>query len=95
MTEGATQLVEDQPKNARTVPARIIPVPRTVSEELQKSIALPLPDVYRLEPKTRDEWKYIIDALTAIWAEPLPKLREVLRVRVERQTMWQNGHVEV
>ena len=87
MTEGATQLVEDQPKNARTVPARIIPVPRTVSEELQKSIALPLPDVYRLEPKTRDEWKYIIDALTAIWAEPLPKLREVLRVRVERQTM--------
>ena len=86
MNHDAKQLVGDQPQNARSVPARIIPVPQTVSKELQRSIALPLPDVYRMEPETRDEWKNVIDALTAVWAEPLPKLRELLRVRTVPQT---------
>ena len=40
-----------------------------------------------MEPKSREEWKGLIDAVTTIWAEPLPQLRKVLRVRTVPQTV--------
>src|SRR4051794_9816786 len=87
MPQDASPLISQQPQNARAVPARIVPVPQTVSADLQQTISLPLPDLYRMEPKSREEWTAIIDAVTAIWAEPLPQLRKVLRVRTEPQTV--------
>jgi hypothetical protein len=68
MSKTATPLFEQHEENSRAVPARNIPVPQTVSVELQRAIALPLPDHYRLEPGTIEEWRSTIAALTTVWA---------------------------
>jgi acetyl esterase/lipase len=81
MTQNAAQLSREQFETAREVPARRIPVPQTVSAELQKATALPLPDLYRLDPQTTEEWKSTIDTVTAAFAAPLQQTREVLRIR--------------
>lgn len=44
----------------RNVPARVIPVPKDVSEQLQKSIAQPLDPLMYVEPKTIQEWREIV-----------------------------------
>ena len=48
--EGSVQPVSE--KNSRKVPARLIPVPNTVSPELQAVIARPLSSALRLVPRT-------------------------------------------
>jgi len=44
----------------RKVPAREIPVPMTVSPQLQKNIALPLNPLMYVEPKTIEQWRDIV-----------------------------------
>lgn len=44
----------------RKVPARNIPVPTTVSPQLQKNIAQPLDPLMFVEPKTIDQWREIV-----------------------------------
>jgi hypothetical protein len=68
-TNGGTAAQSDC---GRAVPARTIPVPISVSAELQKVIALPLDDVYRIEPKTREEWQAVTAGFSDAWAQPLP-----------------------
>lgn len=42
---------------SRTVPSRELPVPDTVSPEMQQAIALPARTLYRESPSTAEEWK--------------------------------------
>src|SRR5688572_16782475 len=50
---------------AREVPARLLPVPTTVSEQLAKFIAAPPNPTADDEPKTAEQWQALIDAYDA------------------------------
>jgi hypothetical protein len=41
----------------REVPAKTVPVPDTVSPQMQKLIAAPLTPTWNVIPKTADEWR--------------------------------------
>jgi acetyl esterase/lipase len=65
------------------MPARTIPVPDTVSPQMQKLIAAPLPPTWNVIPKTAAEWKQQVDAGAAAAMQALPALRKELGVAVE------------
>jgi monoterpene epsilon-lactone hydrolase len=69
------------------VPARSIPVPDTVSPQMQRLIATPLPAYWKIVPKSADEWKSLRDQGAARTMKQLPDLREQLGVRVEQQSI--------
>ena len=50
---------------AREVPARSIPVPETVSPQLQRIIGAPISPTWNVFPKTAAEWKTQVDAAAA------------------------------
>ena len=68
----------------RDVPARTVPVPNTVSPEMQALIGAPLSANWNVAPKTPEEWK----ALSAASAgRGLPALRERFGVKTEALTV--------
>ena len=71
----------------RDLPARTIPVPDTVSPQMQKLIAAPLSPTWNVIPKTAEEWKAQVDASAAAMVKTLPALREKLGVRMEPLTI--------
>jgi monoterpene epsilon-lactone hydrolase len=70
--------------SALDVPARTVPVPATVSPEMRKIIGAPVSPAWKLQPKTSEEWKSIVEAFAAVTISVLPGLRERLRVNVEK-----------
>jgi monoterpene epsilon-lactone hydrolase len=73
--------------SAREVPARSLPVPDTVSPQMQALIARPMSPVPNLKPETTADWKAIVDKAAQGVIATLPKLREQLGVSVEQTTM--------
>ncbi len=71
----------------RNLPARTIPVPSTVSPQIQKLIAAPLTPTWNVIPKTAEGWKAQVDAGAAAIVQTLPALRQQLRVQVEPLTI--------
>jgi monoterpene epsilon-lactone hydrolase len=71
----------------REVPAHSLPVPSTVSPEVQKLIAAPLRQGWNAPPTTPDGWRELAGAGAAATARSLPAMRERLRVKVEPSTM--------
>lgn len=71
----------------REVPAKALPVPDTVSPQMQKLIAQPLTPTWNVIPKTPEEWKAQVNSGAAAAMLGLPALREALRVKVEPMTM--------
>jgi monoterpene epsilon-lactone hydrolase len=71
----------------RELPARSIPVPQSVSPQMQKLIAAPLASTWNVIPKTADEWKAQVNAGAAAVVLNLPALRKRLRVKVEPRTI--------
>ncbi|MBV8030235.1 MAG: alpha/beta hydrolase [Betaproteobacteria bacterium] len=71
----------------REVPAKSIPVPQTVSPEIQKLIAQPYSGTWNVFPPTAEEWKKQIGAVEAATVKGLPALREQLKVKVEPTTI--------
>jgi acetyl esterase/lipase len=69
------------------LPARTIPVPDTVSSQMQKLIAAPLNPMWNVIPKTADEWKAQVNASAAGTLQTLPALRQELHVKVEPLTI--------
>ena len=69
------------------MPARTIPVPNTVSPQIQKLIAAPLSPTWNVIPKTPAEWKAQVAAGAAATMKTLPALREKLGVKVEPITI--------
>jgi acetyl esterase/lipase len=66
------------------VPARKLPVPETVSPQVQKLIAAPLRPNWNVLPKTGEEWKPIAEAGAQGTIRNLPGLTERLKVRIEK-----------
>ena len=68
----------------RTVPGRVIPVPNTVSPELQEAIAAPyrVPN-WNANPKSATEWKELINRLADAGAPARREAREKLGVTLE------------
>lgn len=61
---------------AKEVKTRNIPVPQTVSPELQKLIGAKDPGWWNTHPKTTKEWKKWVAGLAAQTAAIIPPLRE-------------------
>ena len=69
--------------SGRDVPARTIPVPDTVSPQMQAFIAEPLNTRWQLKPESTEEWNAIVEKAAQSTIASLPKLREALGVTVE------------
>jgi epsilon-lactone hydrolase len=82
----ASQLCQQsvaQSAGTREVPARVIPVPDTVSPQLQAMIGRQLDPKFNIAPETTAEWKKRVDDAAAATVRGLPRLREALGVTVE------------
>ena len=71
----------------REVPAKTIPVPNTVSPELQQIIAQPLRTAWNTPPTTPEGWKQLAESLRAAAAPNVEAMRKRLQVKVEPGTM--------
>jgi epsilon-lactone hydrolase len=69
------------------VPARTVPVPNTVSPEMQKIIGAPLRQNWNIQPKTGEEWRQIAETGAAGTIKNLPGMLERLKVKVEKTTI--------
>jgi monoterpene epsilon-lactone hydrolase len=67
----------------REAPARMLPVPDTVSPQMQALIGRPLNPRYNIAPETTAEWKARVDEAARAVVAGLPRLREALGVTVE------------
>ena len=72
---------------SRDVPARSIPVPDTVSPQMQAIIAQPYNPNWNVVPKTPAEWKVIVDKAAAAVVATLPEIRDRLGVTVQPTTI--------
>jgi len=84
MTPAAAQ---SGPPSTREVPARSIPVPDTVSPQMQAVIARPFNPNFNLVPETTIDWKKRVDDAARNVVATLPRLREALGVSVEPTMM--------
>jgi len=75
------------PPGALEAPARTVPVPNTVSPEMQKLIGAPLRTNWNIQPKTGEEWKPVAEAGAAALIKNVPGMLERLKVKVERTTI--------
>src|SRR5262249_50169014 len=71
----------------REVPGHSVPVPDTVSPQMQKIIAAPLPPTWNVIPNTADEWRAQVNAGAAAIVAILPALRDQLHVKIEPQVI--------
>jgi len=78
---------EPSRETARVVPARSIPVPETVSPQMQAIIARPPSSHWSEVPKTSEAWKAEIQESAQGVIATLPKLRELLGVTVAPTTI--------
>src|SRR6266404_3679172 len=85
--QAQSQPVHPPPTMARDVPARSLPVPETVSPQMQAIIAQPLSPTWNVVPATVEECKTRVDkAASGVLAE-LPRIREALGVSVAPTTL--------
>jgi len=80
-------LVAAQAPAPREVPSRLLPVPTTVSPQLQKIVGAPISPTWNVLPKTAEEWKAQVNAAAAAAARALPAMREQLHVKSEPTTI--------
>jgi len=77
-----------QPQSGpRHLSARTIPVPKTVSPQMQAIIARPLNPIWNVVPKTKAEWKALVAANAAETIPTIPAMRAALHVKVEPATI--------
>lgn len=69
------------------VPARALPVPTTVSPQMQKLIGAPLRSNWDLQYKTGEEWKALADTGAEAAKKTLPGLAERMKVKIEPTTI--------
>ena len=74
------------PTGVREIPARTLPVPDTVSPQMQAIIARPVGTRLSV-PKTADEWKAIVDRIALGTLADLPRIRDALGVTVQPITL--------
>ena len=69
------------------VPAKNLPVPDTVSPQIQKLIAAPRRPGWNVLPKTGAEWKPLAEAGVAATIKVLPDLTSRMKVKVDKTTI--------
>jgi len=69
------------------VPAKKLPVPDTVSPQIQKLIQAPRRTGWDVLPKTGEEWKPVAETGAAGTIKALPGLMERMKVKVEKTTI--------
>jgi monoterpene epsilon-lactone hydrolase len=72
---------------ARAVPARTLPVPVTVSAQMQRVISRPIGTGFSEVPASADEWKASVDKAARGSIAGLPALREALGVSVQATSL--------
>ena len=82
-----TMLAQNSGLEPRTLPARTIPVPNTVSPQMQKLIAATLSPTWNTIPTSAEEWKAQVAVGAAAAMQALPALRQELGVNVEPLTV--------
>ena len=75
------------PAGTREAPARLLPVPDTVSPQMQAIIARPVDPAYNVVPQTIAEWKKRVEDGAHRVEATLPKIRAALGVTVEPATI--------
>ena len=83
----AVAFTQSAPLAPREVPAKTIPVPNTVSPELQAIIAQPLRTAWNTPPTTPEGWKQLAESIRAGAAPNVEAMRQRLKVKVEPGTM--------
>ena len=78
---------KDKNSGMREVPARFIPVPDTVSPQMQAIIVQPPDPAFNIAPETTAEWKTRVAEAARKAEAALPELREALGVSVEPTTI--------
>jgi len=71
----------------REVPARMLPVPTTVSPQMQKIIGTPINPNWKAFPQTPEEWKAQVAKAADAVVKRLPALRDALKVSIEPMTI--------
>ena len=74
----AVAFAQSAPLAPREVPAKTIPVPNTVSSELQQIIAQPLRTAWNTPPTTAEGWKQLAESLRASAAPNVEAMRQRL-----------------
>ena len=74
-------------EGSREIPARLLPVPDTVSPAMQAAIGAPPLPFWNTHPKSADEWKAFVQQLADVTLKGLPLLREQTGVKVEPTTI--------
>jgi len=84
----ASHAVAQTPAAApRELPVKTVPVPDTVSPQMQRQIAAPLTPTWNVIPTTAEGWKEQVNAGYQATMKALPALRETLGVKVEPMTI--------
>ena len=78
---------QSAPPGAREVPARVLPVPDTVSPQMQKIIGTPPSPTWNVWPKTPEEWKAQVAKAAEGVVRGLPAMRAALKVSIEPMTI--------
>jgi monoterpene epsilon-lactone hydrolase len=78
---------QSAPLAPREVPAKTIPVPNTVSPELQQIIAQPLRSGWNNQPTTPEGWKQLAEATRVAALPNVEAMRNRLKVKVEPGVM--------
>jgi epsilon-lactone hydrolase len=76
-------LAQPAAPGARDVPAKVLPVPDTVSPQMQAIIGLPFGPNWNVVPKSPADWKAIVDKAAAQVSAGLPEIRQKLGVSVQ------------
>lgn len=84
---GSQAIAQTPSPGTLEVPARTVPVPSTVSPEMQKIIGAPLRQNWNIQPKTGEEWKPVAEAGAAATVKNVPGMLERLHVKVEKTTI--------
>ena len=71
----------------REVPAKSVPVPDTVSSQMQAIVAQPLRTNWDKPPTTEEGWRQLADGIAATVAPQIPAMAERLHVKVEPSTI--------
>jgi len=87
LTAAALTLATQVHAQGLDVPAKKLPVPATVSPQIQKLIDAPRRAGWDVLPKTGEEWKPVAEAGAANTMKVLPGLLERMKVKVEKTTI--------
>ncbi len=82
-----TQSAVSQSLAPREVPAKTIPVPSTVSPQMQAIIAQPLRTNWDKPPTTPEGWKQLSDGIATTVAPLIPAMSNRMGVKVENSTL--------